>query len=374
MRLYFILIPLLLSATTLLGQDASDIISKVLKAQKEIKQISYTLQRIDTFVNGNVWNNSGKAVLEIDIEEPVFGFRFHAKRSDIESESIFDGRMTFELNNTTRQYSSQSDPGKLSWILGSPGGQMIFTPLVRLDTSGVRRFEIISHDKLWKLILSYPDNPATSVANRYKVLMIDKKTMLPVEMIDHLVYLGDKQVHHFIVKDMKINGPSTAYNFSDPGFLTGYTQETRHTNDGLLKLVGKSFPPFNLNNFENAVLGSNDFKGKVVLLDFWEVWCSPCVASMPKIQKLYDQYNAKGLLVYGIINEPNSLAAAKRLIQKKAISFPMLVGNEKLKTDYSLNAVPMYVLIDKEGKVVLAQEGYNNELEKAVEKAVSEVN
>jgi len=72
------------------------------------------------------------------------------------------------------------------------------------------------------------------------------------------------------------------------------------------------------------------------------------------------------------MNETDQLASSKLLVEKKNFAFPMLIGNEKIKQDYHLNAVPLYVLIDKQGTISFVHEGYSDELEKAVEKLIGE--
>jgi thiol-disulfide isomerase/thioredoxin len=130
----------------------------------------------------------------------------------------------------------------------------------------------------------------------------------------------------------------------------------------------KPAPYFSLNSFSGAAITSDQFKGKLVLLDFWEVWCGPCVESMPKVQEIYKKYKDNGLLVYGVTHEKEVLDVAKRLIKEKGISFPMLIGNVKSKREYSIQAVPVYILIGKDGKVLMVSEGYPADLEEAIQK------
>ena len=87
-------------------------------------------------------------------------------------------------------------------------------------------------------------------------------------------------------------------------------------------MVGKPFSAFSLQAFNGGTVSSDTFKGKVVLLDFWEVWCGPCIASMPKVQKLYEQYKDKNFLAYGIMNETAQLQSSKLLVEKKKLAFP----------------------------------------------------
>lgn len=136
-------------------------------------------------------------------------------------------------------------------------------------------------------------------------------------------------------------------------------------------LKGKSVPSFKLTTFDNQTVSSKSLRGKVVLLDFWEAWCTPCVESMPHLQQLYDNYKDKGLTMYGITHDTKQLETSKQLIAKKGATYPNLIGTDQSKNAFKLISIPLYVLIDKTGKVIFVQEGYSPELETAIRNALS---
>ncbi len=354
------------------AQTPAEIINSVFDAQKKLETVSYTIQKIDTFTSGTVWNMTGSVKVIVDPADKEFGFLFWGKRDGIENEVFYDGKMTYDLNTEKKTFRNIRQRENFYHVLGAPGGQMIFPDLVRLDTSKATGFELSESNDSYLLRLTYPDNDEHNLNNKFKEIVIDKKTMLPIAMRDHLVVLGKKQSRNFLIKDLKLNETSFAFNPEEKGFLEAYQQEVPEANKALLALIGKTLPPFSLPTFNNTFVSSEDFKGKVVLLDFWEVWCGPCVASMPKVQELHNKYKNKDLLVYGIINETDQLEPSKLLVEKKKILFPMLIGNNKIKEDFHLDAVPLYVVIDKEGKISFVHEGYSDEIEKAIEKFLGE--
>jgi peroxiredoxin/outer membrane lipoprotein-sorting protein len=354
------------------AQNPEEIIRSVMQAQKNLRTVSYTTQRIDTFTTGDIWDHTGKVKTIKDDADKEFGFEFWAKRDDMNNEVLYDGRMTYNMETEKKTYRTIAEREYLLHVLGAPGGQMVFKDLVRLDTSNAKGFEAKETADKYFLRMRYADNAEYNITNRFKVVTIDKKTMLPVEMTDHLEALGKPQTSHFIIKDIQVNDANMNFDPADKNFLQAYQQEVPKLNKTLLGMVGKPFSAFSLTAFNGSTVSSDAFKGKVVLLDFWEVWCGPCIASMPKVQKLWDQYKDKNFLAYGIINETGQLESSKKLVEKKNFAFPMLIGNEKIKQDYHLNAVPLYVLIDKQGNISFVHEGYSDELEKAVERLVGE--
>lgn len=239
---------------------------------------------------------------------------------------------------------------------------------MRLDTSTTTKFELTEDPGHYFLKMYLPDITLYNVINRYKTVIIDKKLLLPVGLRKHQETLGKVQDLYYRVQDIRINNPADAYDFSSQRYPPDYKKETDFVNKTLFALTGKQFIPFQLTSFEDQEISSALFKGKPVLLDFWEVWCGACIVSLPKVQALYEKYKDRGLRVYGIIHEKENLGTAKQIVQKKKIDFPMLSGNVQSKKNYSINAVPVYILIEKSGKISFVSEGYPENLEELIQK------
>ena len=105
------------------------------------------------------------------------------------------------------------------------------------------------------------------------------------------------------------------------------------------------------------------YKGKVVLLDFWGTWCSPCVDKLPKVQKLYEAYKDKGLVVIGV-HSKDGADNVTEFLEKRGITFPIAVDTGKTFENYGIEAVPAYFLIDKSGACQL---GFLNDIPKTEE-------
>ena len=97
-------------------------------------------------------------------------------------------------------------------------------------------------------------------------------------------------------------------------------------------------------------LGLDQFKGKVVLLDFWGQWCAPCVKNLPSVQELHVKYKDKGLVVIGVHSADRSDKLDDFLKEKK-ITFPVMVDQGTTAKRYVIDTWPTYFLIDKAGKV-----------------------
>lgn len=250
---------------------------------------------------------------------------------------------------------------------------MIVGDLIRLDTGGTTGITASERHDSYYLTISYPDLKEHDVFKRYKLLTIDKKTMLPVSVKQHQETLGKVQDLKAQILNLKTSREQQ-YDFSEPPFLESYLQEAVpiRAENPLLRLKDKIAPVMELPSFDAGKKYPLIAKGEVTLLDFWEVWCAPCIASMPKIQRLYDQYKDKGLQVYGITHEADQLEIARKRVGKSKVTFPMFIGNEHSAKSYHVSAIPLYVLIDKHGKVVYLSEGFSDELEREILKALAD--
>ena len=95
-----------------------------------------------------------------------------------------------------------------------------------------------------------------------------------------------------------------------------------------------------------------DFKGKLILVDFWASWCKPCIESIPKLQKIYDKYKDKGLTVVSVSvdTNPNDWAA---YVEKNPFVWTSLIGHGREITErYDFQYIPYVLLADSEGKIL----------------------
>lgn len=117
-------------------------------------------------------------------------------------------------------------------------------------------------------------------------------------------------------------------------------------------------PEFSLKNMDGKITKLSDFKGKVVLLNFWATWCTPCRKEIPDLVKMHENFKKKGFVVLGISLDDDPSAVVPDFIKelKKEtgikINYPILIGDEGISDAYGgIRGIPTSFLVDRLGIV-----------------------
>ncbi len=96
------------------------------------------------------------------------------------------------------------------------------------------------------------------------------------------------------------------------------------------------------------------YRGKVVLLNFWATWCAPCLHELPVFSELYMNYSSKGLVILGAsLDEANSRDAVDATARKFKISYPIFIDViPEAMESFGVENVPATILLDREGRIV----------------------
>jgi peroxiredoxin len=120
-------------------------------------------------------------------------------------------------------------------------------------------------------------------------------------------------------------------------------------------------PDFSLANLAGETVSLSDYKGKVILLDFWATWCPPCRKEIPDFVNLQDEYGAKGLQIVGISLDQDGVQVVKDFAEEFGINYPVLMGNSKVKADYGgIRGIPTTFLISRKGEIIDKYVGFRD--------------
>lgn len=135
-------------------------------------------------------------------------------------------------------------------------------------------------------------------------------------------------------------------------------QEQKPAPFDLNAAVGKPTPAFTLKDADGQVVRAADYKGKVVLLDFWATWCGPCKVEIPWFIEFERQFKDQGFAVVGVSMDEDGWNAIKPYVQNMKMNYRILLGNDDVSTAYGgLDALPTTLLIDRQGKIASVHEG-----------------
>ena len=131
-------------------------------------------------------------------------------------------------------------------------------------------------------------------------------------------------------------------------------------------------PAFSLKDLGGKTVALADFKGKVVLVDFWATFCSPCVKAMPRLQKLHEKNAARGFAVVGIATDEGGEKLVRPMVAKTKVGYPILLDNAAVWKAYGVETLPALFLIGRDGQIIQRFGGGTDHktIEAAVEKAL----
>jgi peroxiredoxin len=115
---------------------------------------------------------------------------------------------------------------------------------------------------------------------------------------------------------------------------------------------------FTLQDINGKTITLSDYRGKVVLLEFWATWCPPCRASVPGLEKIYKAYEEKGLVVLAVSMDDGDWPSVKSFMKDYGITYTVLKGTEEVSSQYRVRAIPMLLILDKEGKIAKRYMGF----------------
>lgn len=122
--------------------------------------------------------------------------------------------------------------------------------------------------------------------------------------------------------------------------------------------VGDVVPDWTLTDSDGKQTTLSDYRGQVVLLDFWASWCPHCKRAMPAMQRLHDEYENRGVAVFGINCRDHGDVEPGKLVRDRGFSYPVILDGNKIAPQYRVMGLPAFFIIDKDGRLVHSHAGF----------------
>lgn len=176
-----------------------------------------------------------------------------------------------------------------------------------------------------------------------------------------------------LVQQIKKDYPGTEVAKNADDVLDSLKQQEAAQKIQSALVEGAKFPDFAEKDLAGKPLSVANFKGKIVLIDFWATWCGPCVAELPTVIKTYEKHHDKGFEIIGISLDQKE-EGLKNFTKDRNMTWQQYFDGKgwsnKLAQKYGIQSIPATFLLDGEGKII-GRDLRGEDLEQAVAKALA---
>lgn len=358
----FLLVP-----QNLIAQNAKNILSWVEKNIGVIQLLHYKSLYLDInpAINDSIFKSTGEIWLKNIPSDSIFGAQFHVKGSDTHGnfEYFYNGYISTEIRDFDTSINI-FDPYKYPNDYRNPAkARMALLPFFDLLINKNLKSTLLKNNpKLlldsvqnnWKITLFYPKDKEGGIFT--KILFIDKSKLFISKYEKILKWRGLIYRTNISISNYSINNEVDKNKIKLTGNYSGYKKKNSEELNALKSnITGKYAPDFSYYSYSGQKVTLNQYKGRVILLDFWESWCGYCLNALPEINKFYDDYRNKGVEVIGISTENKK--QVKKIISYNKLNYINIFADVAILKDYKVSARPTYVLINKTGKIELVSYG-----------------
>jgi peroxiredoxin len=136
----------------------------------------------------------------------------------------------------------------------------------------------------------------------------------------------------------------------------------------------KAAPELDLQDSAGKLVSLKDYRGKVVLLDFWATWCHGCKEEIPWFAEFERKYSDKGLSVIGVSLDEDGWKVVKPFTKAMAVPYRIVLGTESTAKEYGVGSMPDTFIIDRNGRIAVTYMGMvdKNDVERNIQKLLSQ--
>ncbi len=229
-----------------------------------------------------------------------------------------------------------------------------------------------------KMVMLFPNK-----TKKYE-FVIDKKMLVPLwaEIVikqPHYVYTEQLSFSDFTFDDIdpaRLKTQEKKVLAQNPVQEQGAYSETARLEKMLH--IGDKAPLFSGKFYSTGkTFNLFDYIGKkIILVDFWYTHCPPCVRAIPALSKLYTEYKDNGIIFFGlnsVDNQPRSLSYLKTFLQKRNVSYNIILTQSEVDLRYKINGYPSMYIINKQGKIAFVDIGFDQQKLQQLTKKIEEM-
>ncbi len=133
---------------------------------------------------------------------------------------------------------------------------------------------------------------------------------------------------------------------------------------------GQSAPNFNVISMTGQTISMDNYRGYVLIVDFFATWCQPCRQSIPHLVEMNRTYGRQGLQILGLSVNEGGEDAVKAFADEFRVNYPLALAGDSTTVDFGVRSVPVMYLIDKKGKVAEIYRGFSGEIARSLEQSI----
>lgn len=133
---------------------------------------------------------------------------------------------------------------------------------------------------------------------------------------------------------------------------------------------GQTVPDFRVISTSGQAISQKNYRGYVLILDFFATWCLPCRQSIPHLVELNRKYGKRGLQILGMSVDEDGKEDVKSFADEFRINYPLALAGDSTVADFGVRSVPVMYLMDKKGKIVEVYRGFTDEMGRSMEQTI----
>ena len=133
---------------------------------------------------------------------------------------------------------------------------------------------------------------------------------------------------------------------------------------------GQTVPDFRVISTSGQAISQKNYRGYVLILDFFATWCPPCRQSIPHLVELNRKYGKRGLQILGMSVDEDGKEDVKSFADEFRINYPLALAGDSTVADFGVRSVPVMYLMDKKGKIVEVYRGFTDEMGRSMEQTI----
>lgn len=229
-----------------------------------------------------------------------------------------------------------------------------FSDEINGDVVELKGVEKIGDEKCYRIYVEYAENMGEAV------WWFSTEDFLP-RRVDRIGKSVDgKQAGTWLTLTNLVVSPKLSGNTFALRVPNGYeVEDVKAPERPKLLAVGSKAPDWSLQTPGGDTVSLSKLRGSIVVLDFWAVWCGPCVQAMPHLQELHENYKGKGVKIFGLNTREREENDPAKFMKDKGFTYGLLLESDDVAKAYKVGGIPTFYIIDQNGEIALTKVGYN---------------